>query len=451
MILKKFSIQIFVRIIAITITSFIFVLNLKNLNHFFSISFFAILIIVQVLFLIRYVNQINHDLIQFYNTILNEDSTSILNLKRKSHEPELMDTLNQISDQFSQIRYEREVNYSYLKQLVNHLKTGIIAYRTDGTIDLINHSALTILGLPKINSLHELKRFGDDFYKCVTNPSVTGNESVELNAADRKIMLSLRSSMFRLDDKTIQILSFHEINKELETTELKSWEKLIRVITHEIMNSVGPIISLTKTMRNIFKDHGTPKFAEKLEDKHVYDTLKGLDIIQRRGNGLMDFIKAVRQVHLIPQPLKEEVLVKDLFDGVIRLMNHNLKEYRVEYKLKMPFESLTLYCDRNLIEQVLINLVKNSVDSIKEKDCNGHIELSAYPTDEGKMIQVKDNGEGIDQTIKEEVFIPFYSTKDKGSGIGLSLSRQIMRYHGGSIWFYPGQPEGTIFTLLFHE
>jgi signal transduction histidine kinase len=431
-------------------TALLLAFALRNPGHFFSISFYALLLAIQVVLLIKYVNKVHGELNQFYRSVINEDATISLPGHLHKEEPLLSDTLNAINARISQLRYDKQVNYSYLREVVNHLNTGIIAYKENGAVDLVNRATLDFLGLPDLKHIGDLKVFGKDFYSRITNPSITGRETIELKRDQGLQRFSLRSSMFRLGNHNVQLLSFHNINEELEVNELKSWEKLIRVITHEIMNSVSPIVSLTTTLGKIFRKREEAVKVDQLEDKHIKDTLRGLDIIRRRGSGLMAFVKKIRQVHLLPDPIQEEILVGDLFEGVIRLMKHSLEEHRVQYEMSIRPDGLSIYADRNLIEQVLINMVKNSIEAFPEST-HRKLNIKAYAGGGYVMIQVIDNGRGIDPELFDQIFIPFFSTKEGGSGIGLSLARQIMRFHQGNIDVHSRPYEETVFSLKFLE
>jgi signal transduction histidine kinase len=404
--------------------------------------------VIQIVLLINYLNKTNKELNQFYQSVINEDSTVSFQKKPLRKQPVLSETLNSITSQISQLRYEKEVSYSYLKQVVNHLNTGIIAFKPNGQVDLVNQATLSYLGLNELNNINQLKDFGDPFYQRIINPSITGNETIEIKRNQSKLKFSLRSSMFRLGNQNIQLVSFQNIKEELELNELKSWEKLIRVITHEIMNSVSPIVSLTKTLGNIFVKKEKPVNPDNIEENHIQDTIKGLNIIKRRGNGLLDFVKKIRQVHLLPTPIKEEIKVKELFEGVFRLLKFSLEENKIHYSVKVHPETLQIYADRNLVEQVIINLVKNSLEALDETR-EKLIEINAFEVNSRKIIEVADNGKGIPPELAEDIFIPFYSTKNEGSGIGLSLSRQVMRFHGGNIYVRSIPYEKTVFTLKF--
>lgn len=448
MILKPFSWNIIIRILILFLTTLLLALTLRTPNHLFSIGFYTILLVVQLVLLIRYIDRINQQLQQFYRMVVNEDSTVSLAGQTPGKEPLLKDTLNAINSQLSQLRYDNRLSYSYLKHMVDHMNTAVIAYKGDGSVDLVNRAALEILELKELHHVNELKTFGKDFYTRITQLAGQMRETVELKKDHTRQTISLRCSMFRMGDQKVQLISFQNIQEELEFNELKSWEKLLRVITHEIMNSVSPIVSLTRTMSRMYHQDERPVEPASLNDKDIRDTLKGLDIINRRGNGLLDFIKKIRQMHLLPQPIREKIPAEDLFDGVMRLMKPHLQQNQVDCHTNIGIDRPTIYADRNMIEQVLINLLKNSMESLGEKK-NRYIFLKAHRIKDDVLIEVTDNGVGIDAELLDDIFIPFFSTKKEGSGIGLSLSRQIMRLHGGNIKVHSVPHQQTTFSLVF--
>jgi nitrogen fixation/metabolism regulation signal transduction histidine kinase len=440
----KFQIIIVIRVVLIILTTGLFFLALKNPDHLFSIALTASLVIVQAIWLVRHVTQVNRTLDQVFQSVLNQDGT----VHVLPGESKLNKTLQEVTAHLSNLQKEKQVQYHYLKLIVNHLNTGIIAYSSDGRIDMVNQSALKLLGLKKLKHLEELKHYGEDFMQRIWNPSITGDDFTELRRNDGIVKFSLRSSMFRLNGQTIHLCSFHNIKEELERHEIQSWKKLLRVITHEIMNSVSPIVSLTTTLNRLYVRNGKQLQPDEVEKHHIRDTVEGLQIIQRRGSGLLNFVKDIRKMHLLAEPEKSKIGVRKLFDGIIRLMEEEIQKAEVSIHTNVIPEHLHIFADRGMIEQVLLNLIKNALEAIDHGA--GQIELKAFQDEgSGKYIQVTDNGKGIDISQQQEVFIPFFTTKAEGSGIGLSLSQQIMKAHQGRISVHSTPAGDTRFTLCF--
>jgi nitrogen fixation/metabolism regulation signal transduction histidine kinase len=447
--LRKFQIIIIIRVIVLVLTTGLFFLALRNLHHVFSITLLAGLMIAQTILLIRHATKINRDLKQFYESVMNQDGTVQLMSNKASKDSDLNKTLNEITTHLSYLKKQKEVHYNYLKLIVNQLNAGIIAFNEDGKVDLINNSALELLQLSQLNHLNELKIYGNEFIERIWNPSVTGNDIIELKKDNANIQFSLRSSTFKLDKQTIHLCSFHNIKEELETAELQSWKKLLRVITHEIMNSVSPIVSLTTTLNRLYIKNGKKLTPTQVQENHINDTIEGIQIINRRGEGLLSFVKNIRKIHLLPKPTIEQIKVKEFFEYVLGLMREELVKSNIEFTYNLFPENIMLEADRNMLEQMIINLINNSIDAMG-KTKKGRIELKAFQ-DEGnrKYLQVIDNGEGIAPERIKDIFIPYFSTKENGSGIGLSLCRQIMRLHKGDIYVDSVPNAKTTLTLKF--
>ena len=261
----------------------------------------------------------------------------------------------------------------------------------------------------------------------------------------------MRSSSFRIDQKEIRLLSFHSIRDELDIREMQSWDKLIRVINHEMMNSLSPIVSLTKTLERLFIRQDKPVNPGEMTDERINDAIEGLRIIRRKGSGLMSFVGNIRQIQNIPQPVKKTIAVKALFDSVAGLMQPQFQSSQVCFRQELFPANMSLKADRDLIDQVLINLVRNALDATRGKE-GGLVILKAFHVEsEHKYIQVIDNGAGIDPEVAEDIFVPFFSTKEGGSGIGLSLCKQIMKLHGGNISVQVNPSNQTVFTLDFQN
>jgi len=442
--LRKFQIIVIVRVVLIILTTCLFFLALKNPDHLFSIALTASLVIIQTVLLIRHVTRINSDLNLVIRSVMNQDGT----VQVAHGDTELNRSLNQVAAHLSKLQKEKAVQYHYLKLIVNHLNAGIIAYTSDGQVDMVNHSALRLLGLSKLEHLKELKRYGEDFMERIWEPSITGRDFLELRKRDGLVKFSLRSSMFRLNGQTIRLCSFHNIKEELESHEIQSWKKLLRVITHEMMNSVSPIVSLTTTLNRLYFKNGKQVQPYEVGEQHIQDTVEGLQIIHRRSSGLLGFVKDIRKIHLLPEPEKSRIEVRDLFEGIIRLMEEDISKAHVTIHTEVFPGNLHILADRDMMEQVLLNMIKNALEAIHHPE--GQVRLKAFQDEgSGKYIQITDNGLGIPDSHQQDVFIPFFTTKAEGSGIGLSLCQQIMKAHQGSISVHSTTQGNTRFTLRF--
>lgn len=261
--------------------------------------------------------------------------------------------------------------------------------------------------------------------------------------------LAIRKSRFKLENTEVSLVSFQDIHAELDQKELESWQKLIRVLRHEIMNTVSPVSSLATTLSRIFiKRNSRPKKLAEITENNIADTLSGLEIIRKRSQGILEFVEQYKNLTSLPKADFQPINISGLLKDISVLLNNEITVAGVNMQSKCPPDFI-IYGDRGMIEQTLINLIRNSLDAIKEAE-NPAIRITAYVQPEGKtIIQVMDNGHGITDETIENIFVPFYSTKDHGTGIGLTLARQFMNIHKGSITVKSVPGKETVFSLVF--
>jgi nitrogen fixation/metabolism regulation signal transduction histidine kinase len=353
--------------------------------------------------------------------------------------------LNEVGDIVREVRIEKENQFRYTQYIVENISIGLFAFDQYGKIEIINTAAKSLLGLPEIKTVDLLDK---------VLPGLTGTLK-KMNSADQKVIvfktkekiqhLAFRLSNFKIGEKEIKLVSFQDIKNELDEKEMESWQKLIRVLTHEIINSITPVTTLTGTIRGFFKPH------KDISENNIQQTVTGLELIEERGKALIDFVNKFRSLTKLPTPKFEEVKVAELIGGIEMLKRNELAEKNIQLQISLDDETMVIVCDRSLIEHVLINLVNNAADALIQKNENSDkliILKSFISENQRSVICVIDNGPGIPEKLQEEIFIPFFTTKEEGSGIGLSLARQIMRLHGGSITANSKPEVETIFSLI---
>jgi nitrogen fixation/metabolism regulation signal transduction histidine kinase len=381
---------------------------------------------------------------------------------------------DEVADEFKRLRAEKEEQVRYLENVVRHVGVALIAFRADGSVQLINRAARRLLGVHPvrhINALEEqvsrplveaLRRLqsGQQTLVKVPQGGVPGGGGTEEGQA---MQLSVYATRFRLRGEEHVLASMQDIRNELEEKEMEAWQQLTRVLTHEIMNSVAPIASLAGTASRLLGDEqesGQDERGEAAEERQR-DTREALTVIERRSEALMSFVDAYRSFTRIPAPNFEMIAVERLLRSVQRLVGAQAQTIAVDVDAAPP--ALMLTADPDLVEQVLINLTLNSVQALEGQSearrPPPRVVLRARPSPSGlPYLQVVDNGPGIPPDVQERIFVPFFTTKEGGSGIGLSLTRQIMRLHGGGVSVRSGdggpQVEGfpdatTVFTLRF--
>jgi nitrogen fixation/metabolism regulation signal transduction histidine kinase len=356
--------------------------------------------------------------------------------------------LHEINELLQDARIEKENQFLYLQYIVEHVGIGLIAFDEKGKINLINKAALNLFHLKELKHIKNLNLIREGMDKSLREVKPGQQILMKTNIAGSIIQLSVKASEFRILDRWIKLVSFQDIKMELDQKELESWQKLIRVLAHEIMNSITPINTLTETMikqnRQLEEDVRQWQGGEEYFDNMV----DGLELIRERGSGLIEFVQKYRHLSKLPTPKFSDIELKSLLGGIERLFEKDMEEKGISFSVNVSPTDLMLNADRKLIEQVLINLVRNAMEALSGRD-QGSIKMLAEKNGESVRIRISDNGPGIPEGIVDQVFIPFFTTKEDGSGIGLSLSRQIMRLHQGTINIQSIPSEETNIILHF--
>jgi nitrogen fixation/metabolism regulation signal transduction histidine kinase len=333
--------------------------------------------------------------------------------------------------------------------VVDHVDVGLLSFDMDGSIEIYNRAAKRYLTVQQPRQLSSLKTIDDDLFKII-NTIKPGQEILHKLKTDNLLhSILVKATELKYENNVIKLVSFQDITNELDKKELDSWQRLIRVLTHEIMNSISPITSLTTVISGYFKkkDDENPVPPEKIDNQIIAKTLSGLDTIEETGKGLLDFVDKYRSLTSLPKPNLCRFPIDSLFRKCKLLMESNISD-NIEIIANVYPADLEIVADFSQVEQILINLIKNAVEALSSKK-NGTIQLKAFNDNDGTLIQVEDNGSGISCEIIEDIFVPFYTTKENGSGIGLSLSKQIMKNHDGTISVNSSSKLGSEFTLKF--
>jgi len=442
--LRHFSFVIGIRIILIII-SVLVILWLGSLQTNVVLIYIlgGIFIIVQGSLLYRYVTNVNRKLTYFLESVRYSDFTINFRHDNKMGRTfqELNQQFNEVLDAFRQARAEKEANLQYLNTIVQHIGTGLITFDSSGQVSLINNAALRMLGIYRLHQLSELRDKHPRLYELLSNLD-SGVRELYRTPSDQP--LALQGASIQMRGKWVRIVDLQNIQTELQQQEVESWQNLTRVLRHEIMNSMTPIVSLVGTMRMIVNED----IERATSDQEAVNDLKeALQTLEKRSKGMMQFVNAYRDFTTLPKPVFAIVNVAELLQEVIQLLQTDLMASGVLWKLSVKPENLTFKVDTGQIQQVLINLIKNASESFSSQT-DRLITINGYQSENLTIIEVKDNGDGIEPEAIENIFIPFYTTKKTGSGIGLSLSRQILQQHNGQLNVSSEAGKGTIFTLM---
>jgi nitrogen fixation/metabolism regulation signal transduction histidine kinase len=451
MVYKTFRFNCIIRIILLAASVGLFFYLIFQTSLYSATFITGIIIIYQVYALIHYVDKTNRDLTRFFQSIKYEDfSQTFRENGLGSSFDALKSAFAEVSNAFRKARAEKEEHYRYLQTVVQHVAIGLIAFKPDGEVELINNAAKRLLKVSQLRNIKSLEPLSKNLVKTLFELKPRENALVKVEMDNELLHLSLYATEFKLRGEKFTLVSLQNIHSELEEKEIEAWQKIIRVLTHEIMNSITPIASLASTINELIAEAYRKEKTKKRPDAEALnDIQQALQTIQKRSQGLLHFVDAYRNLTMIPKPNFQIFSVHELLKRVEKLMQTNIAGAGASLMVQVEPQSLELTADPELIEQVLINLLLNALQAVNGQR-GAKIELNARLNDRGRIIiQVIDNGPGIPEENLEKIFVPFFSTKEEGTGIGLSLSHQIMRLHRATISVHSVPNVQTVFTLVF--
>ncbi len=444
----SYRVRVILRIALILSVGFAGLIIAAETPYWLVTIWLELIAVILILELIRFHERSKKVLREFLLSINQEDFSSLSTIDE--NDKELQHAYQLIMDKFRFLRIEKEIHYHYLLRIIEHVDTALICLDKDQNIQLINHSTKDLLQIPKIRDLKALEKIDRNLVSLIREIRTGQREMISLIRHGKILKLTVRATEFTIEKDTYKIISLHDIKPELDEQEVDSWQKLVRVLTHEITNSTIPITNMIAVAREFLVNaDGKPKKIPGLNIDEINDLIESLAVAESRSKGLVNFVQTTRSLTRIPEPSFREIKVKDLFTRIKDLFKKELELSNIELKIILNTPNLVLKADLELIEQVLINLIRNAIETLKEIT-NPFIELSASKNQAGGIrISVRDNGQGIEKENLAQIFVPFYSTKKNGSGIGLSLSRQIMKLHKGRIEVESEKGKGSCFTLEF--
>jgi len=451
MVFKSFRINIIIRVILLiaSVLLFVYLIFKTSLNvSAFILGLFTVFLIYE---LITYIETTNKKLTSFLQSIKHADfSTSFTDHGMGKSFDELNNAFNEVIGEFQKYRSEKEEHLNYLLTVIHHVSIGMIAFKADGKIDQYNKAVTDMFKIRHFKNIRDLKSLKDDLPERLMKMKAGDTVLIKVFVQDELLQLAIHATQFRMRGDDFTLISLQNIHNELEEKEIESWQKLIRVLTHEIMNSITPISSLAGTVRGMLLDEADENQVKlnPLDDEDVESVYSALNTIEKRSQGLLNFVEIYRNLTRIPKPNFRYFPVLQVFENAEQLLKPKIDELGIDYSYKIMPEGLMVTADPDLLDQVIINLLLNAVDAVKDKTTPA---ISLLATDfNGRIkIEVRDNGYGIKPDIMDKIFMPFFTSKKHGSGIGLSLSRQIMHLHKGTIAVRSKPDEGSVFILMF--
>jgi len=446
MVYKKHTFGFIIRLILIFINLMLLSSVISNPNKLFSIIILAGVLCLQIIEIIKRQHRLFNAIEDFLSTLEQEDR----NIRFTGKLPKELNSFTSLFNNMLQIiekkKSENEAQYILLQELMKNVKVGVVSISDNNKIEIVNPTALQLLDLANFHKLDQIKNSQAPLYQKIKSCDTELSAIIETASHS----FSVQISNLHIENKRLKLVSFQDIRHQIELKEMEAWHQLIRTLGHEILNSVTPISSMTETGLMLLEDENKNlKKIEHLSQTQLEKIRNAFSTVNRRSKGLLEFVENYRKLTRIPKPNFEKVNLIVLVEELLVFLKTDLKTSNINVITKYPKETVFSFIDKNMIEQVLINLIKNSIqamESTKEKNLSIEIDVNYQ---EEPILRITDTGSGITEEIRDKIFIPFYTTKNEGTGIGLSLSRQIMQLHKGSINYNPTENQESCFTLLF--
>jgi nitrogen fixation/metabolism regulation signal transduction histidine kinase len=426
----------------------------KDLTYVILSVIFIVLLTFSFAF---WLNRTNKKLAYFFSSVRNED-TSLFFPEGVgfANEKLLHKSLNELNNKLKEARINIELQEKFYKSIMEKIRTGIISFYKNGVVEYTNPEIKRMFGLDHISHINKLKVIDPKLVDILEKIGSGEQKRINVKVGHNLLSLAVHSQTILMQNREVKIVTMQDIKSELDIHEMDSWQKLIRILNHEIMNSVAPITSLSSTLSGFYRTGEINASPDNITPKIISDTIRGLDIIENHGKGLIHFVESYRSFTQLPKPEFTRVNVSEFFERIVILVNGYFDSNGYKKDIKPLISTnvfpndLTLLADDKLLAHVFLNIVKNSIEAFSEIGEGNSIVLNASKDSDGRVIlTVLDNGPGMDAETLEKIFVPFFTTKESGSGIGLSLSRQIIRLHNGNITCDSIQGEGTTVTMLF--
>lgn len=448
---KKFSWLIALRTSLILLTLLVIVQLIMTPGYHAATTLLVIILAIQFFDVIRYVSKTNSELVRFFDAARYADFSQRFELQKiGSGFDELGQAFSEILTRIQQVRAGQEQELKHLKAMVEHVPVPLLSLHNDDSVTLWNNSARRLFGTHQVTQKQDFGQFSHEFVEQINNLEPGQKKLIDIEIDGMQHQLALAATQLTMGGKRELLVSMQDIQSELDIAQLSAWQDLVRVLTHEIMNSITPVASLAKTTVDLVDDVKTqvaePEILEELND--VSDAVS---TVARRSDSLMHFVSSYRQLTRLPEPNKQKIELREFLLQVCQLATSQWHDKQIKLDLNVEPKSLMLNADKSMLEQLLINLLLNAEQAmLGNQQTHQQVQLNAYLNKRGRLvIDVADNGPGISDDIKDKVFVPFYTTKREGSGVGLALTRQIMITHHGTVKLDQAKIGGTLISLTF--
>ncbi len=408
-----------------------------------------------LVYLWKLINRTNRDLANFFHAASSSDSTEVFS---QSHAGSGFDELgalfNGILEKLRNQSSQKELEARRLNALIEHAPVPLVSIDNKQQVRLQNSAARRLFNSQTTTSLHAMQRFGRQFVRQLETIRAGEQRLVVFHDGEQRQHFAVTATELAVGASKERLIALQNIQNELDATEIRAWQELVQVLTHEIMNSITPIVSLAETSRDVMA--GAIKNLQQTggPPSELTDAVEAVNALGGRAENLLHFVGNFRRLTHLPALKLETVRLASLFDQLAKLTCASWPDRNIQLQVRIEPDDLSVNADRALLEQALINLLNNAAQALEQggadKGAPGQVWLTAKRNQQGQVVvRIMDNGRGIDAAIAEQIFVPFFTTKKKGSGIGLALTRQIMIAHHGAIDFCNGEQGGACFTLTF--
>jgi two-component system, NtrC family, nitrogen regulation sensor histidine kinase NtrY len=445
---KTIYYNISIRVIGIALTSLVACILFFSLHQWIYLALGGLFLLWQTISTIYWLNRTNRQIAFFFEAIRNEDSTLHFPLKTGNKATDKLNTsMNRLNDLIGLVKMQNRIQEQYFETIIEQAATGLITYNESGHVLLSNSATRRLLGLEPLTHINQLEKVEKGLGKVFRELEPGQQKLVNITNERGSMQLSLHATSMSIKNSNVTLVSIQDIRNELDEKETESWIRLIRVLTHEIMNSIAPITSLSETISGYYESGDGKRNIREIDDETISNTIKGLKVIRERGSGLVKFVESYRKLTHLHDPICKTVGLQLFLEKVKMLLcaELNLSDSNLSIQVRVP--EMNVFVDENLFSQVIINLVRNSWEALQNQE-DKRIQIIAVDLGNNHTrIEVIDNGPGIHPELLDKIFVPFFTTRENGSGIGLSLSQQIIRLHGGKL-AVKSQPGNTCFEII---
>jgi nitrogen fixation/metabolism regulation signal transduction histidine kinase len=459
---KRFSLLIATRTILAMLTLIFLTQAMMSDGYHATVVLLSVILLIQFFELTRFISKTNAELVRFFEAVRHADFSQRFELKSVgSGFDELGTTFTDILQRIQSVRSNQEAELRHIKAIVEHVPVPLLSIDHNGKVTLWNNSVRRLFGSNTVTHIDDMAQFNEEFPKKLQSILAGERTLVHITIDDMEHKLIISATEITTATQQETLLSLQDIQSELALAQLQAWQDLVSVLTHEIMNSITPVASLAKTAVDLVQDvqektQSIPAITNEITEE-LDDVLGAVKTVSRRSDGLMQFVTSYRRLTRLPSPNKKTISVATIFDHVTTLAKQNWQKDNIELSKSIAPQALDIHVDPDMIEQILLNLLLNAEHAliateraIEKRSCTPKIALNAFLNVRGHVvIEVADNGKGIENKNMTQIFVPFFTTKKEGSGVGLALTRQVMLAHNGKVAVRNNSQGGATFSLTF--